>query len=352
MKKFLSVIILICFSLGITSYAYNDITLTGVNDKVLLYESSYEPIVFAGRICVPYTVFSRDVGVSSVYNSERKVLTMYNFNTIITLDISAGTIQDENLNFYEGSAFFRGNVIYVPASVICNIFKLNFSNMHGDTEIVRISNQEAKLSNDVFKTLANSTYANMLNSNSQNDSLGLTSPPVSTAPSVTPDTSQPLVTPEIPIKPILNVDTIKPIFISNISKDIIDNFSDGQLTYYIDENSFENTEILRYAYIKNHSIGIFIPENVDNITNYINNINQKLFDTLGFKTRILLFENQETDIENFVSSQYISYERQKIIDSSDKSININLSDTENINSFIDFCKSENIIFQKIDEFNN
>ncbi len=347
MKKFLSIFVVICISVGLNIYAYSDISLIGVNDKVLLYEKGYEPITFAGSICVPYTVFSRDVGVSSVYNSENKILTMYNFDHILTLDISAGTIQDEKLNYYSGSAFFRGNVIYVPASVICDIFGLKYSYMYSNIEIIRISNQSATLSNDVFKTLADSTYANMLNSNSQNNgNLGLTTPPTITQPNVSED----VVLPDVEFVKPIDVEVIKPIFISNITKEDIDMFSYAQLTYYVDENSFDDTEILRYMYIKNHTIGIFVPESTVNIDEYISNINSKLFEILGFKTTITLFENQELEVLNYSTSSFSDYNNQKVRDSIEKVLNINLSNTENIQSFFDFCSANNIIFQKIDEF--
>lgn len=337
-------------ALGISVYAVDDISLVGVNDKVLDYVSGSEPIVFAGRVCIPYTVFSRDVGISSIYSSERKVLTMYDFNHIVTLDLSSNTIQDENLRSYAGSAFFRGDVIYVPAQVVCEIFELNYSLLYSDTEIVRIYNDEAKLSNDVFKTLVDATYANMFTSGNQSGSS--TSTPTTTNPTTRPATST-----EEEIDDSLTVKVIKPTLISTTTKDVIDLFEEGSLTFFADQTTFEDAELLRYLYIKNNAIGIYVSQDEEDVWAYVNQINAQLFKTLGVKTRFLFVENDEY-IEELESEGYIIieddyryYSSYQITNSTKTELVIDITEEDNLSSFLLFCDEEKISFIKIDEFN-
>lgn len=350
LKKFLSIILLICMTISISAYAASDVSIIGVNDKVLDYEIGYEPIVFAGRICVPYTVFSKDVGISSIYSADRKILTMYDFNHIVTLDLASNTIQDENLTVYSGSAFFRGSVIYVPVQVVAEIFELNYSLLYSDTEIVRIYNDEAKLADEVFKTLVDATYANMLTSSNQpSGTVGGTT--TTTNPSVRP----PVITDES--EESLTVKEIQPFFVSEISKETIDLFEEGQLTFFVDQNSFENTEVLRYTHIKNQSVGIFVPQDEQNIDEYISQINDEIFQCLGIKTRIIFTQNQESidylEEKGYivVESDYDYYSSYQITNSSERELKLNLSTETYLEYFLNFCQDETIEITKIDEFN-
>lgn len=318
--------------LSFNANANINISFIGINDKVLDYKYGTEPVLFSGAICVPYTVFSRDVGISTIYSAERQILTLYDVNHIVTIDVASGTIHDENLNSYNGPVFFRGNQIYVPAQVICGIFNLNYSVINSDVQTIRISNSSAKVSDEVFKTLADVAYNNLVS---------VETPPVQQETK--------------PAEQIINVGNIKPIFVETIVKEQIDAFNDGQITYYVSKNSFENSELVRYAYIKNNSIGIYVPSDTENVEEYISQINDLIFKNLGFKTRLIYTENEEqmVDDKNYsnLSLNYKTYNLTDITKSSMTTISVNLTQTTNFTSFLNFCNTNNVNLIKIDEFN-
>lgn len=349
MKRILSFIVMVCLTLGISAYASNDIRYTGINDKVLEYTIGTEPIIFAGRVCVPYTVFSRDVGISSIYSPNRNVLTMYDLNHIVTFDLSSSTIQDENLTLYSGSAFFRGSVIYVPAEVVSEIFELNYITMSSETDIVRIYNDNAKLTNDVFATLVDATYRSSQYLESQTDSQGETEQtnPNSQTSTVTPTESE----------EDINVSAIMPVFVSTAIKDVVDVFDERQLTYFVDESSFSNEELIRYIYIKNHTIGIYVPSEIYDVDEYISNINNQLFRILGTKTRVIFAQDDEIlsklnqDRYVVIQSDYDYYSSSQITKSEEETLVIDLTLDSYINNFLAFCDKNDIELLSIDEFN-
>ncbi|MFI3116082.1 MAG: hypothetical protein R3Y12_08085 [Clostridia bacterium] len=336
MKKFISIVLVCVIFLGFSANANTSVRLTGINDKVLDYQYGTEPVMFSGRICVPYTIFSRDLGISTIYSADRQILTLYNTNHIITIDITTGTIRDENLNIYTGPVFYRGSEIYIPAQIICGIFGLEYSVITSLTETIRISSSSANLSNEVFKTLADIAYKSLTSSE-------------------TPTVTVPQATPE---QEVIKIQNIKPVFIETLTKQQVDMFDEDKITYYVSENSFLDSEIIRYAYIKNHAIGIYVPVQTENVDEYINEINEKIFQTLGIKTRLVYIENSE-EVEKIEESSYKnldldyrSYTLNDLTKSTKTSVSVNLTKATNIEGLINFCNTNKISVLKIDEFNN
>ena len=318
-------------------------TVIGVNDKILEYKEGYEPINFGGQVYLPYTVFLNGLDVLSVYNEADKVLILYNFDHIITFDIAGRAIRDENLNVYEGEALYRDNVLYIPAETVCDIFGFEFSQLYASVDIVRITNSDNVLANEIFKALV----MEKLKEDSK----------------VEPEKPQ---EPDIPTEEedieIIGNSNIYPVFLGGFSektKSIMDRLGKYKTTFFIDDTILVSSEILRSIYINNHSIGIYIPKEKQNsnVLEYVNSVNDIIFETINEKARLVILEDgnekynqilQESGYKIF-DVDINSYSQSKI-KGTENSI-VNLSSTNAINDFASFCEENKFSIKKLTEFN-
>lgn len=348
MKKIIAVLLSVCLMFTTTIYASDNIVIVGLNDKIEEFSREYEPILFSGRICVPHTFFLNDFGIYSSYNSDRRVLILYDFDHILTIDLASGSMQDENLKTYSGTAFYRGSQIYLPVQVISDVFGIKYSMLYGKVDILRIYNSKVKLSNDVFIDFAEFLY--------YKEEVSEVTPPVFVPEKVPDSVVSPNVDPNIDQKPqeIEYITDIYANFVSNITKEQIDLFEEGEINFFIDQSTFENQEILRYAYIKGHSIGIYVSNDTNDVNEYLNYINQQLFSILGTKTRTILLESDQISVdENLykpVTNDFDIFNQSQIIKDTKNTLKINFSAVSDLQNKLSLIREQNINFLKIDEF--
>lgn len=326
-------------------------TLTCVNDTILEYSENRKPFVFAGQMSAPYDIFTGTLGISSAYNSKNKVLVLFNSEKILTFDISSSTIKDESLKSYSGSAFFRGDVLYVPLETVCSVFGLNYSTFTSKATVVRVTNNQAILSNEVFKTYVDLEIENK------------TEEKVEIETQADEKNDELIYLEETQEQSVIVLKTINPIFLSNISKTIIDRFYKNQITFFVDDSTFEDTETLRYASIKNQSIGIYVDANNANsyeeVLEYIKTTNKKLFKIIGDTTRILTFEKSiigfKQDLENqgyiIVEIEENGFDEDRLLSKTRSSTKLQITSQNQISKLINFANSEKINFISITEIN-
>lgn len=338
MKKILSLFLIVIMLFTTVVFANSSVYLTATNDTIIEYKKDNQPTAIGGRICIPYTVFG-GLGISASYNNNTKILVLYNIDKIVTLDITQGTIRDEKSNYYAGSPYMKNSTVFVPVDVICNIFGFQYSTVISKTSTLRITNGYEKLSTEVFKTYADTTYEtvalNLLNDSSS-------------------------VGPEQPLKEI-TIHTIYPMIKGETSKSQLDNFSEKSLTFFISEDSFKTPEDVVYSALKNQQLGIFVPseisENYIDTINYIEKLNDKIFQLCGKKTRLITFEDEENssfEIEKdgyiIIKDDFTSFSQTKIEASKLKSVSIDFSSTRYISNFIKYADQMKIKLSTITEF--
>lgn len=312
--------------------------LTGVNDTYLSFDELYRPIVFGGDYYVPSTVFNTTLSVKTIDNDTTLIL--YDFYHIVTIDKISATVHDQDLEIYNNASLMRGNVFYVNATILCEIFEFDLSYINqNNVEILRISNHNATMSDIVF-----AAYVDI----KLNQEVEPTPPDVQIP---TEPTTPPIVTPEIPVY----ITEIYPYFISSTDFSLPEVFF-GNSTLFLDLDSFEIPENIRKAYINDLELGIYIPSSIetfDDTIEYINEINTLLFNTLGIKSTILLFESNpsyQNDISNLgyhiKSIDFSSFSQNMITYSTKKIVSIDLTQTRNINTFLSFVAENNITLSK------
>lgn len=337
MKKIISIALAVVLTIIPCANATTSVYLTGVNDTIIEYKKDTEPYTIGGRLCVPYTVFS-GLGISSSYNNTTKTLVLYNLDKIVTLDLLQGTIRDEKSNYYAGSAYLKSNIAFVPVDVICKIFGFEYSVLTSKTSTIRITNGYQKLSNEVFKSYADTSYDEVIKNISEGSTLG----------------------PEQPLKEIA-MQKIYPIMVGEISKAIIDNFEQKTLTIFLDDTSFEDVESIVYASLNRQQFGIKIPseicENYIETSNYIKSINNKLFQLTGEKTRLIFFENDENasrEIEKdgyiIITEDFSTFSQSKIEASKLKESVVNLTTAKYSTTFIKYIGQMKLRIESIDKF--
>lgn len=331
MKKIF--IFILCIAFTITANA--QISLIGINDKILDYNQGNIPILVNNQIYVPYTVFE-NIGISSAYNAETKILIFYNWHHILTFDFEEDSVKDENLVYYNNSGAYVGKTPYVPASLVCQIFGLKFESLNSKTHVVRISNEQANLSTSVFLTFADSKYENFIY-----------------------EEEQQIEQPKEDEQSDIIVKNIYPVAISTIEQDMLEL---GKINYFIDENSFKNHENIRYAYILDNIIGIYInsqySKDYKTSMDYISEINDKLHNLTGSKTTILMFEDEnltfKSELEekgfSIIEVDYKDYTQSKLEQSLEEELNIQLKKSSEFSLFITFCKKNMIEIKQFNKF--
>lgn len=355
LKKILSCIlaVILCINASVTTAATQ--VMFGANDYVYEYKYGFEPIIFGGEICIPYTYFLQSLDVMSVYNETQKVVLLYNFDHIITFDLAADTIHDEHLNVYRGEAFYRGSNIYVPAETVCEIFEFDIDVIYGEYEIVRITNGNQSLSNDIFEVLVSAkNKVNISTLPSINNSNNNTS--TSTSGSVSKPTDEPDELQTTQITPVILGD------ISQYTKEYIDEIDDNKFTFFVDDTITDNDEMLRYLYINDHEIGIYVPKeeqtDIESVISYINKVNNLIFENLSYKTRLIIMENNNQYDNELLSFGYETFDvyidgfnKNSLLDMKNTTQTIvNVTEVEDIDTFIDYCEDNKFIIQKINAF--
>ncbi len=296
-KHILSFVILVAFFISMHANA-SSIVLTAINDSFLPLESNTMPTKKSGEWYVPYNVFN-NFGIISYMQDNGDSLVMQTENQTITFSLSQGYTYDKNLNTLSQPAYNINDTVYLPVKLMCAQFGLSFSVITGENLIVRICDENAKLSDSNF--VANTTQnSDEIVDDYKNE--GKTEVPVVKPEPEPPSNIPEPVPPEQPITPA----TVRPDFVylsfmgetNEFSSDLLDTLQlySANATFFIPVNSKLDDNFIRKAIVLGNNIGWIVNDEQD-VVNKLDSANQKLFSLTGTMSRIVISENlQNTDV--------------------------------------------------------
>ena len=302
-RKILSFVMLIVLFISIHANA-SSIVLTAVNDTFLPLENNTMPTKKSGEWYVPYVVFN-NFGIISYMQDNGDSLVMQTENQTITFSLSQGYTYDKNLNTLSQPAYNINDTIYLPVKLMCAQFGLSFSVITGESLIVRICDQNAKLTDSDFVANTNQNTEEIVD-NYKNE--GKTEiPVVKPEPEPEPDNKPEPVPPEKPITPA----TIRPEFvylsfmgeINEFSNDLLDTLQlySTNATFFIPVNSKLDDDFIRKAIVLGNNIGWVVNDEQD-IVNKLEAANQQLFSKTGTMSRLVILADEDVknidDIKN------------------------------------------------------
>lgn len=302
-RKILSFLMLIVLFISIHANA-SSIVLTAVNDTFLPLENNTMPTKKSGEWYVPYVVFN-NFGIISYMQDNGDSLVMQTENQTITFSLSQGYTYDKNLNTLSQPAYNINDTIYLPVKLMCAQFGLSFSVITGESLIVRICDQNAKLTDSDFVANTNQNTEEIVD-NYKNE--GKTEiPVVKPEPEPEPDNKPEPVPPEKPITPA----TIRPEFvylsfmgeINEFSNDLLDTLQlySTNATFFIPVNSKLDDDFIRKAIVLGNNIGWVVNDEQD-IVNKLEAANQQLFSKTGTMSRLVILADEDVknidDIKN------------------------------------------------------
>lgn len=192
--RFLAVILCLALLLPLPVSAA-DLYFTALNDTVLPLTSDTMPAWSGGQLYVPYTVFDSstnggiDLGIYCSYNRDTGSLAfMYNISKILVFNVKTGICRDELTGEpYSAKAIMRNGRPYVPLSMVCSFFGLEWSySSISQGYLVRIKSDSVVLSDAKFIDAAGELINRRLRE--YNQSLNPTPDPATpSTPSVKPD---------------------------------------------------------------------------------------------------------------------------------------------------------------------
>ena len=296
-RKILSFVMLIVLFISIHANA-SSIVLTAVNDTFLPLENNTMPTKKSGEWYVPYVVFN-NFGIISYMQDNGDSLVMQTENQTITFSLSQGYTYDKNLNTLSQPAYNINDTIYLPVKLMCAQFGLSFSVITGESLIVRICDQNAKLTDSDFVADTNQNTEEIVD-NYKNE--GKTEiPVVKPEPEPEPDNKPEPVPPEKPITPA----TIRPEFvylsfmgeINEFSNDLLDTLQlySTNARFFIPVNSKLDDDFIRKAIVLGNNIGWVVNDEQD-IVNKLEAANQQLFSKTGTMSRLVILADE--DIKN------------------------------------------------------
>lgn len=296
-KHILSFVILVALFISMHANA-SSIVLTAINDSFLPLESNTMPTKKNGEWYVPYNVFN-NFGIISYMQDNGDSLVMQTENQTITFSLSQGYTYDKNLNTLSQPAYNINDTVYLPVKLMSAQFGLSFSVITGENLIVRICDENAKLSDSNF--VANTTQnSDEIVDEYKNE--GKTEVPVVKPEPEPPSNIPEPVPPEQPITPA----TVRPDFVylsfmgetNEFSSDLLDTLQlySANATFFIPVNSKLDDNFIRKAIVLGNNIGWIVNDEQD-VVNKLDSANQKLFSLTGTMSRIVISENlQNTDV--------------------------------------------------------
>lgn len=283
MKKVLG-IFLVLTCLFCTKAFANNITLIGVNDTYIPYSTDNSAIYFRDSYYVPYTVFTNNLDINAINQSD--TLMLYGLSTVVNIDkVSGKVINDDNYSYIGLNTI---KMYYVNVPMICELFSLNYSVTKSNYTTLRITSKSTTISDNVFSIYAETNYKNSL------------------TPTTLP-TTPPTVAPEIPSDTETSEVTLQsysPIFLESVSSYNINLFSG---TLFLNRESFNDKDMIREAFVNDFNFGIYINSDDDfiDVLSEINDINSLLFDVLGIKTELLYLKNTKVSADLFTNFGYV-----------------------------------------------
>ena len=117
----LCVCLLCCCLAGTGALAEGEVCFIAVNDRLL--ELSSMPYFSGGVTYVPYWVFTDyDIKIYYSYLSDTSTAMLYNSDSQLFFDMKNNTAYDNHDNTYNYRAVLRNGTVYVPATLVCNVF--------------------------------------------------------------------------------------------------------------------------------------------------------------------------------------------------------------------------------------
>lgn len=366
MKKIISILLLISItatSLIWSSAASTYVICVIVNDEVLPITADTMPFTYGGQMYVPYTVFSKDVGISSARNVSQNTLVLFNFDYILTYDIDNKTVYDENLNSYSYFAIERNSTVYVPLTQVAEKFNITGRVIYDFATVIRISNRYSLIDDvlyvDIMEPYLNTAIAEYRKT--------LEEIIVPTTPDPEPPTSTVKPPTDVEEEPLL----IEKLYLSvdgEIGEEttgILSVLNDYNIpvTFFIEPSDvLEYDDIIREIYGRGHKIGFYLDD--DSTREELDTANQNLDTILGTKTRLIKFEEAGYDIEDYsdmsiwtddfsATGVSISLDAQDYIEEAEGAVLLSLEnnfDTQSaLPNLLRYIKSENISVSSIYE---
>ena len=292
-RKILSFVMLIVLFISIHANA-SSIVLTAVNDTFLPLENNTMPTKKSGEWYVPYVVFN-NFGIISYMQDNGDSLVMQTENQTITFSLSQGYTYDKNLNTLSQPAYNINDTIYLPVKLMCAQFGLSFSVITGESLIVRICDQNAKLTDSDFVADTNQNTEEIVDNykNEGKTEIHVVKP----EPEPEPDNKPEPVPPEKPITPA----TVRPEFvylsfmgeINEFSNDLLDTLQlySTNATFFIPVNSKLDDDFIRKAIVLGNNIGWIVNDEQD-IVNKLEAANQQLFSKTGTMSRLVILADE------------------------------------------------------------
>lgn len=202
-----AVVLTLCIPL--TAASEPTVYQLALNDKFLDEDAlvtANMPVSVGGTIYVPYSTFDRyltgvDLGVSYTENWEdgEHTLTLFNLSKLLRFNLTDQTCIDQNGVEQNLQTVLRNGKIYVPASSVCQYFKLQYSYIptRNAGVLIRIKNSSAVLSDVKFQQSSASFMQYRYNKYILSLNPSATPvPSATTRPAVEPTPVQPTPTPE------------------------------------------------------------------------------------------------------------------------------------------------------------
>ena len=141
--------------LGLRVRAAGDVTFTVVNDLfVPTMSDANMPLRRNGQTYLPYTMLTWLITVKVYYNKEYQRLLVYDTDRMLTMtfDLAAGIAYDDAGTELKPNAIRYNGTIYVPVSVICQVFGFTSSYITSSPlgNVVRISTEEVTVPDGVL----------------------------------------------------------------------------------------------------------------------------------------------------------------------------------------------------------
>ncbi len=216
----------------------------GVNDVLIPMQASTLPIWVGTYMYLPHTVFDSatyqsKLGLSSNYQPANNLLTVYNIENTMIFDIEGEFCTNANTQeTYPYRAVIRDGVPFVPVTVICNFFNLNYSYHKVEQGyLLRIESPLSTLSDDTFVRYYDQRMAKMLEEFRQGP--------------------MPTITPSTPT--VVDTQFLMGFFQDADGADFIDTLEQWKvkgLFFFHLESLTQQGHYLRKLYATGHSIGI------------------------------------------------------------------------------------------------
>lgn len=275
--------------LGLRVRAAGDVTFTVVNDLfVPTMSDGNMPLRRNGQSYLPYTMLTWLITVKVYYNKEYQRLLVYDTDRMLTMtfDLAAGIAYDDAGTELKPNAIRYNGTIYVPVSVICQVFGFTSSYITSSElgNVVRISTEEVTVPDDVLVVRAAGRMQQIYN-----DYLAAKQPGQTPGTPVGPDpkpTDDPQKAPKLVY-----------LAFEGPLNDATDRMLDilaahgATASFFIGASDVQREDTLRRMFAEGHMVGILAPQDKtvteDAMRGAISDTSDALRDVLHTRPRLL-----------------------------------------------------------------